>query len=497
MSAKPKARRSELPAKARSFDDVEFDPRQDVWRFRSGLQSIHIDLGALDGCSPELAAAFRRLILWYVQRRSASLANGIYTRFLHFVRSQVADTPIAEITASHILGYRSSLPEGQRWYLTTLAGAFRRWLIFDLPGINADAERLLRQLRLQGNRKGEAVRTACPISGPLTDIEFSALVSAVNSAFRAGALPRESYTLALLCMTLGLRPVQLAALKTIDLLPAGDDGQTTLRVPRAKQQGQGSRVTFKERSLVPTLARLLEAHVAEVAERLKGQGCPSGYPMFPASSGSAAAFTPSFEWHCTGLEIHYRVRSALERVGVHSERTGLPLRLNPTRLRRTLGTRAAAEGRGIMVIAEMLDHSDLQNASVYVEARPDIIDRLDEALARSLAPLARAFVGEFEGDHSITEAPGGAIRDPRFGHRGPLGRCGSSGNCQLTAPAGCYTCTSFRAWRDGPHHEVLQHLLAERLRLKELGSERVAAANDRAILALAQIVQLCDEMPDV
>jgi hypothetical protein len=44
---------------------------------------------------------------------------------------------------------------------------------------------------------------------------------------------------------------------------------------------------------------------------------------------------------------------------------------------------------------------------------------------------------------------------------------------------------------------VLQHLLGERMRLKELGSERVAAANDRAILAVAQIVQLCEEIPDV
>jgi integrase len=284
MSAKPNARHSELPAKVRSFDDVEFDPRQDVWRFRSGLQNIDIDFGLLDGCSLDLTESFRRVMLWYVQRRSASLANGIYQRFLHFIKSQVSGSFTVEISADQILIYRSNLPSGRRWYLTTLAGALRRWVAFDLPGISIDAILLLKRLRLEGNRKGEAVRTACPISGPLSDIEFSALISAVNAAYRDGALSRQAYLMASLCMTFGLRPVQLAALKSVDLFPTDGKAAPYLRIPRAKQRGQVSRDTFTNRPLIPALAWELEAHVAEVAKRLHNQSCPGGNPMFPASS---------------------------------------------------------------------------------------------------------------------------------------------------------------------------------------------------------------------
>jgi len=496
MSARPKSRRRVLSARARSFDGAEFDPRRDLWRFRSGLQVVNIDFGALQGCAPELAEAFRRLILWYVQNRSVSLASGIYNRFLHFTRFQGDGISIAEITAQQILDYRSSLPESQRWYVTTLAGAFRRWRAFELPGISSDTQQLLKKLKLKGNRKGEAVRTACPISGPLSDIKFSGIVSSINSAFREGSISRSDYLLVFLCVTLGLRPVQLSALKTVDFLSSNEGETAILRVPRAKQPEQGYRETFKERPLANLLVEQFILHVGEVQARFQRSLIPTSYPMFPAAKQSDQAWAVGLEWHLTPRAIYARVRSALEAVGVHSERTGLPLRLNPIRLRRTVGTRAAAQGHGVMVIAEMLDHSDLQNAAVYVEARPDIIDRIDEALAISLAPLAQAFVGDLEGDHSTGDAPGGKIVDPRFGRSSPLGRCGTAGQCRLAAPTGCYTCPSFRAWRHGPHREVLGHLVRERARLKELGSERVAAANDRAILAVAQVVQLCEGASD-
>jgi hypothetical protein len=81
----------------------------------------------------------------------------------------------------------------------------------------------------------------------------------------------------------------------------------------------------------------------------------------------------------------------MESLSAISERTGETMKITPTRLRRTRGTRAAMEGHGVLVIAELLDHSDTQNAGVYVEARPEIVERIDKALALHLAPLAQAF----------------------------------------------------------------------------------------------------------
>lgn len=491
------ARRSEkelgaLPAEARSFEGASFDPRSDHWRFRSGVHLVSIDFREVTGCSANLASSLRCVILWYVENRSSDLARSIFDRLLHFLRSQREGVVLSQITAADLTSYRAGLEPSQRWYLTTLSGAFRRWHQFGYPGVADDAYELLRRLRLKGNRKGEAVRSACPIKGPLSDIEFTGLVAAIARNYREGLLSREHHLLALLCICFGLRPVQLAALKVTDLISDGSGCPTHLCVPRAKQPGQLIRSEFKSRPLLPALAAELMEHALDVQGRFS-ERCPAGPPLFP-SAEAYDIWGPGFEWHPTPLEIGARIRSSLTGLEVHSERTGLPMRVSAIRLRRTFGTRVAIEGGGLMVVAEALDHSDLQSAEVYIEARPDILDRITEASASILAPLARAFAGEVSTEDLVqagTRARG-HISDPSLGSQRPLGQCRSTANCRLAAPTGCYTCPSFRAWVDGPHREVLQHLLQERERLASIASGRVAAVNDRTILAVAEVVQLCE-----
>jgi hypothetical protein len=71
--------------------------------------------------------------------------------------------------------------------------------------------------------------------------------------------------------------------------------------------------------------------------------------------------------------------------------------------------------------------------------------------------------------------------------------CGMHGFCGLAAPIACYTCRNFKAWVDGPHEEVLHHLLTERETLMAAGSARIAAVRDRTIFAVAGVVRLCEE----
>jgi hypothetical protein len=146
---------------------------------------------------------------------------------------------------------------------------------------------------------------------------------------------------------------------------------------------------------------------------------------------------------------------------------------------------------GVYEVADLLDQSDTQNAGVYVEATSDIIDRLDKALALKLAPLAQAFTGHFASIEELRTAPGGVVRG---GVRSPpLGACGQHAFCGFAAPIACYTCRQFRAWRDGPHEAVLEKLVLERDRLQATTDPRIAAVNDRTIIAVAEVVRLCAE----
>jgi hypothetical protein len=177
---------------------------------------------------------------------------------------------------------------------------------------------------------------------------------------------------------------------------------------------------------------------------------------------------------------------------VTSERTGEPIHIAPIRFRRTVGTQAAAEGHGELIIAELLDHSDLQNVGVYVAATPEIVERIDRAVAAKLAPLAQAFAGILvDGKTEPNGPPELRIVAPQYSKSfASVGTCGQHGFCAFAAPLACYTCANFRAWLDGPHEEILDHLVAERDRLMQVDM-RIAAVNDRTILAVAQVVEMC------
>ncbi|MNP07052.1 hypothetical protein D3C76_990610 [compost metagenome] len=190
-----------------------------------------------------------------------------------------------------------------------------------------------------------------------------------------------------------------------------------------------------------------------------------------------------------------RVNEALARVAltisVISERTGFPIHLNPTRFRYTLGTNLGREGLGEYVIAEALDHSDTQNVGVYVKNIPEIVERIDKAVALQLGPIAQQFQGVLITSESQARRAG----DPSSricGRSGNVGSCGSYGFCSALAPIACYTCMHFQPWLDGPHEAVLEQLISDRDSVYEnTGDLKIASVNDRLILAVSDVVCRC------
>lgn len=180
------------------------------------------------------------------------------------------------------------------------------------------------------------------------------------------------------------------------------------------------------------------------------------------------------------------MQETFSKLQVTSERTGKPLHVTATRFRRTPGTRAALEGHGELVIAELLDHTDTQNVGVYVQATSQILERIDRAVAMQLAPLAQAFAGEIITNESeVVRAgdPTSRICDPRFdASMRPMGNCASHAFCSLMAPVACYTCRSFHPWQDGPHEAVLDFLLAERERLLPKPTSPLSAGGLRSTM---------------
>jgi len=140
------------------------------------------------------------------------------------------------------------------------------------------------------------------------------------------------------------------------------------------------------------------------------------------------------------------------------------------------------QGIGARELAELLDHTDLQNVQVYYKADSRMVERLDATVAKHLGPTIRAFMGE------IIPSRGTTVDLIPFRDLPDLGQCGANFVCGLSAPKNCYTCVQFRAFKDGPHQAVLDSLLTERAELLNEGHERIADQLDRTILAAGEVV---------
>lgn len=490
-----------LPSVVRTRSGAVFDPHNSVWAYRESTSNVSLDF-SLFRADAVLVIAVKHTLVWYAENKSPDHVRNIwnyFSRFLKFCASTGGE--VTEITPELILNFRASLREGDSFILGTLSGFFKKWHSLNLPGVSDETVALLKQLRIKGNKKGEAVLTMDPENGPYSDIEFASIHDALDASYEAGATDLGDYILVWLFMALGQRPIQYAALKVGDfVVGTGKDGATayTLRVPRAKQRGVLSRGAFKDRVLIPQIGEKL----LQYRERLKADFRSvlidaEQAPFFPAKN-SRKNEPQGFEYHSTAKSLADTLERVVRRLSVTSERTGKSIHITATRFRRTLGTRAAVEGHGELVIAELLDHSDTQNAGVYVQAVPAIVERIDRAMALHLAPLAQAFAGVIIEDESQALRAGdksSRICDPRYdASMKPMGNCGKHGFCGLLAPIACYTCRSFQPWLDGPHEAVLEHLIGERERLLAGSDVRIASINDRTILAVAEVARRCDEI---
>ena len=464
-----------------------FDPDGDVWKIvlekgvtRISFTSIRDHWGEL-----HLANA-KRAALAYLEGRSPDTVQGGVFALARMARNvPVGDT----ISAAALMNYRSQLAREQLHHLGHLAAFLKFWAACGHAGVDRDVPRFFNGMRIPGNVKGEAVRTHDPTQGPFTDPELQGITLAARDAHRSGAIGKQDFAILLVLTATGSRPGQVSMLVCGDLLPpARGSSAARLLVPSLKKRTP-NRLT-RERVIPGELAVLLGELVEERSRDKRFQDFP--VDRRPILATNAPAFASLASAHIGGKGVRRALRRIQPTLGLRSARTGAPVRLSPRRFRNTFGTRAADAGHPPVVIAHLLDHSDLQHVGVYVEARPSIVDRMDAALHGRAEPLAGLFRGTIVADETDAGPDGTPDRRIPAPAGIGLGTCAGSPRCVRLAPLACYTCAAFRPWRDAPHEGLLQSLVDERRTLLANGiSPQVAGANDATIMAVAEVADRC------
>lgn len=449
----------------------------------------------------DLDDSFRQILAFYGETCSAQYVASIYGRFRNYMGNTAGGILFSP---ESLIFYRDALGKKNEWQLSSMRAFIRAWIALGYSGIPSETLSMLEKWRIKGNEKGYAVQSMCPESGPFTDIEMNGIVAGVLDSYARGTLGLRDACYAMTLAMTGRRPIQLVSLKVKDLVVVG--GKYYINFPRGKQKHAEFRSEFKKFEIVEDLWVLLQSQANAVKlifeERLGEElsvDLVGELPLFhslhryDASEKLKSQLEGDF-LHARVLEVNETMRSVKKVINVVSERTGAITHLNAYRFRYTLGTNLAREGKGEYIIAEALDHSDIQNAGVYVKNIPDIVKRIDKAVALQLAPIAQAFLGVVVVDE--TKARRGSDPCSRVcSAGGNVGTCGSYGFCGALAPIACYTCAHFQPWLDGPHELVLDDLIRERDNVcGATGDLKIASVNDRLILAVSNVVTRCNAM---
>ncbi len=379
---------------------------------------------------------------------------------------------------------------------------------------------LFNQWRLSGNDKGGPVLTLDPENGPFSDLEFEAIGLHAAHRYAEGNLSIDEYACLSIFKASGRRAVQIASIKCKDFsYTAKYTGTPTyvVLIPRAKVRGGKFRSILKPYALVNSVAQVVELHIKEQTAKIE---YALGRKMTFEEKGELPLFIDvdtieeiqlikpddlmdylkSELPHIKTSNLINHLNSAVKKLKIISERTGEPLKSNSYRFRYTLGTRASREGAGTLTIANLLDHSDTQNVQVYVANSPEHAAQINKIMNQPLARYASAFAGKLvENEEEANSENAGAARIPCREKDCDVGSCGTSSFCQDYAPIACYLCPKFRPWAHAPHHLILEWLVEERERLKvdTNGDMQIVSINDRAILAVCQVIQLCREYNNV
>ncbi|WP_279479474.1 site-specific integrase [Aureimonas sp. SK2] len=375
----------------------------------------------------------------------------------------------------------------------------------DYPRFDKDVAFEVERLRIGGNTKGQAVLSADPESGPLSDLEITCFLNALRTARSSNVLSIEEEAALWLLVAFGSNPEQIALLRTCDvkIFETGDATQTFVQIdlPRMKKRAAFLRSEFRPRRLTAEIGEVV-LQLAQNSERRRSEltNVPStvATPLISRKKPRVSMLnTPMEQYalHLSSVEVTRLITKAVDKLDVKSHRTGQQLHVTPRRLRYTFASRLVREGVPKREVADLLDHTDLQNVAVYFNIKSDIVPKLDKAMAVKLAPVAQAFMGKIvpgEGDALRGNDPTSrvAVIDKDAGAVKPVGTCGSFSFCRLMAPVACYTCDSFQPWMDGPHHLLLDDLLKDRERRAVAGQDgRMVTLMDDTILAVADVIE--------
>ena len=482
-----------------SWDGYPFNSQENVWeihRHRNlnlGLVFRYLDVSLHD--------AYRAVMRDAALNLAAETCMRLNQRFSSFLRTE--NTRLITITS--LLNARTMKKD---FLLRNVRALLQRWHKLKYPGVSDEVIDLLSSWKLRKREVGAAVKSLDANKGPLDDQELQRFNEGVAQAFELGHITLSDLAFAHLLSHTGRRPEQLLQLLTGHLITneqTKGNARYLVKIPRLKQRGTpATERETKNFAVTETLFRILEAQKASVIDRFTCQfgDIPDSVivelPLFPnwkyvnkvQNIRTLKDYLNNDILHEKGADLHSKLQRIIRESKIVSIRAGELLKGNPQRFRYTIGSRAAREGFGAAIIAELLDHRNTSSARIYVRDHPNFRQHIDAAVEPGLIHIAQSFSGVLVDRES--DAVNGADSTKRIRNQdGNIGTCGTQSFC-IANPVACYTCIHFQPWLNAEHENILKRLIEQRTRvIRDTGDRAVASALDPSIDAIKCVMVRC------
>lgn len=371
------------------------------------------------------------------------------------------------------------------------------FFLHEVDGLSLDeAEELLNLEGYSGNRNGYlSLFTLDEELGPLTREEMKVL----NHALDNTQIPIEDRTLLAICISFGLRPIQISLLKADDLVYYPELDLYYLSIPRVKQGAVKRRQQFTKRVLGERDAKLIKELIEANQELVDELGLQYP-PLFFNKPKGFGAYTVSHEehfngdkkgnvHHCRGNVISHRF-PAMASFLPNSPRTGKPFNLTAYRFRYTVGTNAVMEGMTEEEVAELLDHSSTLCVKHYFRYTREMWEMLENATDKRVEQQHFTAAWCREGDLQGNIYGEEVIETRAFT---AIGKCHKKHACYLEPAVACYGCDVFCPNKHKQSHEnAMENLLERKKDLSEHTSSAMAAQLDEALAGCAAAIAYAD-----
>ena len=177
-----------------------------------------------------------------------------------------------------------------------------------------------------------------------------------------------------------------------------------------------------------------------------------------------------------------------QRIKAINKKLSITFKVTNRRLRKTFCTQLIAKGTPLKVVAELMDHSDLQQLEVYYRHTHHVARKLGDILNTEASDILDAFKGKVIASDQASQSGQQIFAPTKDQSLHLIGSCGSILPCGLNPPLSCYGCQSLEAFDDADHKGVVE-LFVEETKSTFGESHAIEILKHKDFLAASQFVQ--------